>query len=96
MSDEIEKLHIASMHGNSYQQSDEGHGSSSLDTHSVDVKVEANYYFQCMFSEQLTVDEMVQMLAHFKESSAKRSLRFIFLLLICIDELHLACSLSPN
>lgn len=83
VSDEIEKLHISSMHGDSYQQSDEVHGSSSLDTHSVDVKAEANYYFQCMFSEQLTVDEMVQMLAHFKGSSEKRE-QYIFKCIISI------------
>jgi len=82
LSNEIEKLHISSMHGNSYQQRDEVHGASLSDANSVEA--EANSYFKCIFSEQLTVDEMVQMLAHLKESSEERSLHFIFLLLFML------------
>lgn len=37
-----------------------------------DVEAEANAYFHQMFSGQLSIDAMVQMLGRFKESSQKR------------------------
>ena len=72
LSDEIEKLHITPMHVSLSQQNDGVSDSSSSNTYSDDIEVEANSYFQRMFSEQLTIDEMVQMLSRFKESSEKR------------------------
>ncbi|KAK9742789.1 hypothetical protein RND81_03G197500 [Saponaria officinalis] len=45
---------------------------SSSNTYSEDIEAEANSYFQRMFSEKQSMDEMVQMLARFKESSVKR------------------------
>ena len=37
-----------------------------------DIEAEANAYFHQMFSGQMTIDAMVQMLARFKESSENR------------------------
>ncbi|KAM1140419.1 hypothetical protein ACFX19_041194 [Malus domestica] len=45
---------------------------SSTDGYADDIEAEANSYFHQMFSGQLTIDSMVQMLARFKESSVKR------------------------
>ncbi|XP_066384368.1 LOW QUALITY PROTEIN: uncharacterized protein [Miscanthus floridulus] len=39
---------------------------------SDDIEVEANAYFQHMFSGQISVDSMIQMLGRFKESTDKR------------------------
>ncbi|PWZ58289.1 CCR4-NOT transcription complex subunit 1 [Zea mays] len=39
---------------------------------SDDIEVEANAYFQHMFSGQISVDSMIQMLGRFKESTNKR------------------------
>ncbi|XP_071698546.1 uncharacterized protein [Rutidosis leptorrhynchoides] len=49
-----------------------GTDSSTSEVYADDIETEANSYFQQMFSAQLTVDEMIQMLARFKESSEKR------------------------
>ncbi|KNA22767.1 hypothetical protein SOVF_031520 isoform A [Spinacia oleracea] len=65
--DEIEKMHVSLMNGSLVQQND---GVTDLSTSAIET--EANSYFQRMFSERFTIDEMVQMLACFKESSDKR------------------------
>lgn len=39
---------------------------------SDDIEGEANAYFQHMFSGQISVDSMIQMLGRFKESTDKR------------------------
>jgi CCR4-NOT transcription complex subunit 1 len=39
---------------------------------SDDIEIEANAYFQHMFSGQISVDSMIQMLGRFKESTDKR------------------------
>ncbi|XP_071726639.1 uncharacterized protein [Rutidosis leptorrhynchoides] len=49
-----------------------GTDSSTSETYADDIETEANSYFQQMFSSKLTVDEMIQKLARFKESSDKR------------------------
>ncbi|CAM0956224.1 unnamed protein product [Alopecurus aequalis] len=41
---------------------------------SDDIEAQANIYFQQMFSEQISIDAMIQMLARFKESTNKREL----------------------
>ncbi|CAI9279427.1 unnamed protein product [Lactuca saligna] len=46
--------------------------SSTVEVDADHINTEANAYFQQMFSGQLTVDEMVQMLTQFKGSSEKR------------------------
>lgn len=42
------------------------------DGSSDDIEAEANNYFHQMFSGQLSIEAIVQMLARFKESSDKR------------------------
>lgn len=46
---------------------------------SDDVDAEVNTYFHQMFSGQLTIDAMIQMLARFKESSDPRSVKLVIL-----------------
>ncbi|PWA68505.1 CCR4-Not complex component, Not1 [Artemisia annua] len=46
-----------------------GPDSSTTEVYADDIEKEANSYFQQMFSAQLTVDEMIELLAGFKESS---------------------------
>uniref|UniRef100_A0A452YUI6 CCR4-NOT transcription complex subunit 1 TTP binding domain-containing protein n=1 Tax=Aegilops tauschii subsp. strangulata TaxID=200361 RepID=A0A452YUI6_AEGTS len=41
---------------------------------SDDIEAQANIYFHQMFSEQISIDAMIQMLARFKESTNKREL----------------------
>jgi CCR4-NOT transcription complex subunit 1 len=60
------------------------HGSAARDIPtpeggSDDVEVEANAYFQQMFSGQISVDAMIQMLTRFKESPDKRCISEIIL-----------------
>ncbi|GAB4861940.1 hypothetical protein Ancab_037195 [Ancistrocladus abbreviatus] len=72
LSDEMEKLHFSIMHANSSQQNDGVSDSPNSIMYADDIESEANLYFQRMFAEQLTIDDMVQMLARFKESSEPR------------------------
>ncbi|XP_057532309.1 uncharacterized protein LOC130810318 isoform X1 [Amaranthus tricolor] len=69
--EEIDKLQISLLSGNLAPQN-EGVIDSPSSNYSDDIEAEANSYFQLMFSEQLTIDGMVEMLARFKESSEKR------------------------
>lgn len=55
------------MHASPRLQSDDAAEQPSEET-----EAEANAYFHQMFSGQLTIEAMVQMLARFKESSEKR------------------------
>lgn len=63
LAEEMEKLHATAMDSNPRLQND---GAAD------DIEAEANSYFHQMFSGQLTIEAMVQMLAQFKESSVKR------------------------
>ncbi|GAB2232300.1 hypothetical protein Drorol1_Dr00011332, partial [Drosera rotundifolia] len=72
LSDEIERLRISLLNANSSQQNEGVNDSPSPVIFAEDIESEANSYFQRMFAEQLTIDEMVQMLGRFKESSNKR------------------------
>ncbi|KAL3537028.1 hypothetical protein ACH5RR_000394 [Cinchona calisaya] len=72
LSEEMEKLHVSYMHVNSRPKNGGDADSSSADGYAEDIESEANTYFQQMFSGQLTIDAMIQMLARFKESSEKR------------------------
>lgn len=47
---------------------------------SNDIEASANSYFKLLFTEQLTIESMIQILGRFKESSEKRS-AFHFMLL---------------
>ncbi|KAH6817786.1 transcription regulator [Perilla frutescens var. frutescens] len=71
LSDEIEKLDVSHMRANSRMKSTGG-SDSTADTYADDIETEANSYFHQMFSGQLSIDAMIQMLTRFKESSDKR------------------------
>lgn len=70
--EEIEKAQAAILDCNSKLLNDEAENSSALNAHVDDVEAEANSYFERMFSGQLSVDAMVQMLSRYKDSSIKR------------------------
>ncbi|XP_020538535.1 CCR4-NOT transcription complex subunit 1 isoform X2 [Jatropha curcas] len=72
LSEEMERLHLTIMDSNPRLQNGGSADSSTPDGFSDDVEAEANSYFHQMFSGQLTIDAMVQMLARFKESPVKR------------------------
>ncbi|KAH9627459.1 hypothetical protein KSS87_006150 [Heliosperma pusillum] len=74
LSDEIGEMLTTVENHHSSQQNDGVIDSSTSNTYSEDIESEANSYFQRMFAEQQSIDEMVQMLARFKESSVKREL----------------------
>lgn len=72
LSEEMERLNLTIMDSNPPLQSDGSADSSTPDGFSDDVEAEANSYFHQMFSSQLTIDAMVQMLSRFKESPVRR------------------------
>lgn len=76
LSEEIEKLDVSHMRANSRMKS-AGGSDSIADSYADDIETEANSYFQQMFSGQLSIDAMIQMLTHFKESSEKRLFFFL-------------------
>lgn len=65
-------LQRASTQGSPRLQHVGGSDSSTSDGYADDIEAEANSYFHKIFSGQLTIDAMIQMLARFKESSDKR------------------------
>lgn len=67
----MERLHLAVMDSNPRLQNG-GMTDSTPEGYADDIEAEANSYFHQMFSGQLTIDAMVQMLARFKESSVNR------------------------
>ncbi|XP_043707891.1 CCR4-NOT transcription complex subunit 1-like isoform X2 [Telopea speciosissima] len=71
LAEELKKLHLASMHATPRLQNG-GAVESTSDGYADDIEAEANSYFHQMFSGQLSIDAMVQMLARFKESPDKR------------------------
>ncbi|KAJ8748950.1 hypothetical protein K2173_013387 [Erythroxylum novogranatense] len=72
LSEELERLHLTITGANPRMQNGGSDDSPAPDGHSDDVEAEANSYFHQMFSGQLPIESMVQMLARFKESSVKR------------------------
>ncbi|PIA29475.1 hypothetical protein AQUCO_06000080v1 [Aquilegia coerulea] len=70
--DELKRLHVASLHSSPRLQTGGAPDLSTPDGYPDDIEAEANSYFHQMFSEQLAIAQMVEMLAHFKESSEKR------------------------
>lgn len=66
---EIEKVNAAILDGNSKLQNGEAKDSSA---YGDDVEAEANAYFHQMFSTQLSVDAMIQMLSRYKDSLVQR------------------------
>ncbi|CAH8358576.1 unnamed protein product [Eruca vesicaria subsp. sativa] len=70
--DEIEKVNAAILDCNSKLQNGEAKDSSASNAYGDDVEAEANAYFHQMFSGQLSVEAMVQMLSRYKDSSVQR------------------------
>ncbi|KAB2002732.1 hypothetical protein ES319_D11G085800v1 [Gossypium barbadense] len=70
--EEMERLHVTIMDSTQKLQNGGTTESSTSDGYGDDIEAEANSYFHQMFSEQLTTDAMVQMLARFKDSSVRR------------------------
>ncbi|KAK7277081.1 hypothetical protein RIF29_18231 [Crotalaria pallida] len=70
--EELERLHISIIDSNPRLQNGGTAESSACDGYEDDIEAEANSHFHQMFSENLSIKEMVQMLAGFKESSVKR------------------------
>ncbi|KAL0866576.1 hypothetical protein Bca101_045694 [Brassica carinata] len=70
--EEIEKVNSAILDCNSKLQNGEAKDSSVPNAYGDDVEEEANAYFHQMFSGQLSVDAMVQMLSRYKESLVQR------------------------
>ncbi|RZR93890.1 hypothetical protein BHM03_00022471 [Ensete ventricosum] len=68
--EEMKKLHISSP---PQSQNAATVGATVSEGISNDTESEANTYFHQMFSGQLSIEAMVQMLARYKESSDKRS-----------------------
>ncbi|KAD3069237.1 hypothetical protein R6Q59_016720 [Mikania micrantha] len=69
---EIEKLNLKFTNSSSRMRNNGGSDSSMPEVYADDIETEANSYFHQMFSAQLTVDAMIQMLARFKESPERR------------------------
>nr|XP_043622240.1 CCR4-NOT transcription complex subunit 1-like [Erigeron canadensis] len=72
LSKDLASLHLKTTNNNLMMKNNGGLDSSTSEVYADDIETEANSYFQQMFSEQLTVDAMIQMLVRFKESHEKR------------------------
>ncbi|KAK9049274.1 hypothetical protein SSX86_031758, partial [Deinandra increscens subsp. villosa] len=72
LSKEMEKLNLKFTSSSSRMRNNGGPDLPTTEVYADDVETEANSYFHQMFSAQLTVDAMIQMLARFKESSERR------------------------
>ncbi|KAK1408886.1 hypothetical protein QVD17_41009 [Tagetes erecta] len=72
LSTEMERLNLNVTNNSSRMSNNGGPDSSAPEVYAEDIEAEVNSYFQQMFSTQLSVDAMVQMLARFKESSERR------------------------
>lgn len=70
--EEIEKVNAAILDCNPKLQNGEAKDSSTSTAYGDDVEAEANAYFHQMFSSQLSVDAMVQMLSRYKDSLVQR------------------------
>ncbi|KAI3741197.1 hypothetical protein L1987_58865 [Smallanthus sonchifolius] len=69
---EMERLNLKFPNNGSRMRNNGGPESSTPEVYADDIETEANSYFHQMFSAQLTVDAMIQMLARFRESSERR------------------------
>ncbi|CAN8296001.1 unnamed protein product [Cochlearia groenlandica] len=70
--EEIEMVYAGILDCNSKLQNGEAKDSSASNAYGDDVEAEANTYFHQMFSSQLSVDGMVQMLSQYKNSLIQR------------------------
>ncbi|KAL0425803.1 UNVERIFIED_CONTAM: CCR4-NOT transcription complex subunit [Sesamum radiatum] len=71
LAEEMEKLDVTHMRANSRIKNG-GSSDSTSDNYADDIEAESNAYFHQMFSGQLSIDAMIQMLTRFKEASDKR------------------------
>ncbi|XP_076917682.1 uncharacterized protein LOC143577845 isoform X1 [Bidens hawaiensis] len=69
---ELEKLHLKVTNNSSRMRNNGGPDSSTPEVYAEDVEAEVNTYFQQMFSAEMTVEAVVDMLARFKESPERR------------------------
>lgn len=76
LSRELETLQLRFTNNNTRINNNGGPDSSTSEVYADDIETEANSYFHKIFSGQLTVDAMIQMLTQFKESPDQR---FIFI-----------------
>jgi len=72
LAEEMKRLHSATVHVNPRLLSVGASEQSPSEVFPPDVEEEANSYFQQTYIGQLTIDDVMQKLAHFKESSEKR------------------------
>lgn len=72
LAEEMKRLHSATVHVNPRLLSVGASEQSSSEVFAADIEEEANSYFQQTYIGQLTMDDVMQKLAHFKESSEKR------------------------
>ncbi|XP_068649486.1 uncharacterized protein [Aristolochia californica] len=72
LAEELKRLQITSAHVTPRLQSTGTAESITSDGFPEDVEAEANSYFHQMFSGQLSIDAMVQMLSRFQDSPEKR------------------------
>ncbi|KAK6926413.1 CCR4-NOT transcription complex subunit 1, HEAT repeat, partial [Dillenia turbinata] len=70
--EELKRLQRASSGVSPRLQNVGAAGSSASDGYSDDIESEANSYFHQIFSSQVTIEAMIQMLARFKDSSDPR------------------------
>ncbi|GER44883.1 transcription regulators [Striga asiatica] len=72
LSEEIEKMDVSHMLANSRVKNGTSSDSATADSYADDIETESNQIFHQMFSGQRSIDDMIQMLTRFKESSDKR------------------------
>ncbi|KAK6936303.1 CCR4-NOT transcription complex subunit 1, HEAT repeat [Dillenia turbinata] len=72
LTEELKRLQRASLHVSPRLQNVGAADSSASDGYSDDIESEANSYFHQIFSSQVTIEAMIQMLARFKDSSDPR------------------------
>ncbi|CAA0842704.1 transcription regulators [Striga hermonthica] len=72
LSEEIDKLDVSHMLANSRVKNGTSSDSATGDNYADDIDTESNKIFHQMFSGQRSIDDMIQMLTRFKESSDKR------------------------
>ena len=74
LAEEMKRLHSATVHVNPRLLSVGASKQSSSKVFAADIEEEASSYFQHTYIGQLTMDDVIENLTHFKESSEKRYL----------------------
>jgi len=70
----MKRLHFATVHVNPRLLSVGASEQSSSEVFAADIEEQEKSYFQHTYIGQLTMDDVIQKLEHFKESSEKRYL----------------------